>query len=113
MRYIKVFYQKIVSRQDSSKYWFAYTQQPTFQCKAKVGKLESNFNLTVRNSITNPMIMWLGDVSDKEAELMKKVYGSQCYIELDADNNGTLVKELPEGGKVIEDWKDSSVSVAV
>ena len=103
MRYIKVFFQKIVSSK-TNDYWWAYSQQPSFSCVAKSGKLSSSFNVTMRTSATKvsePLTLWLGDMTDEEAQLWKEEFGASCYLAVDADNNMTLAKDLPKGESVV------------
>ena len=108
MRYVKVFFQKIVSSK-SKDYWWAYSQQPSFTCKTKLGKTDYTCNVTTRGTIEDPLTMWLGDITDEEAKLWREKFGSTAYLEVDADNCMTLVSKVPEGSTVVASITASAV----
>lgn len=94
MRYIKVFFQKIVAR-ESSDYWYAYSNTPAYQCNVKLGKVTSSFNVTVRNQQSSKPVeqvtLWLSDITDDEAQDYRDTIGSTAYLQVDTNNDMTLL----------------------
>ena len=101
MRYIKVFFTKIVSSK-SDEYWYAYTNRPSYKASASLGNVSSSFSLSIRDrnattatKVGQDITMWLSsdNFSEEECMQMKKVYGSVAYLQVDADNQFTLRSE--------------------
>ena len=101
MRYIKVFFTKIVSSK-SDEYWYAYTNRPSYKASAILGDVSSSFSLSIRDrnattatKVGQDITMWLSsdNFSEEECMQMKKVYGSVAYLQVDADNQFTLMSE--------------------
>ena len=101
MRYIKVFFTKIVSSK-SDEYWYAYTNRPSYKASASVGNVSSSFSLSIRDrnataatKVGQDITMWLSsdNFSEEECLQMKKVYGSVAYLQVDADHQFTLMSE--------------------
>ncbi len=101
MRYIKVFFTKIVSSK-SDEYWYAYTNRPSYKASASLGNVSSSFSLSIRDrnattatKVGQDITMWLSsdNFSEEECMQMKKVYGSVAYLQVDADNQFTLMSE--------------------
>ena len=101
MRYVKVFFQKITSR-TSDEHWFAYTNRPSYSASATVGGATQNFNVSIRSrgassissvSSAQDITMWLSSdtTSDKECLLYRDTYGTQAWIQIDADNQMKLI----------------------
>ena len=99
MRYIKVFFTKIVSSK-SDEYWYAYTNRPSYKASAILGDVSSSFSLSIRDrnattatKVGQDITMWLSsdNFSEEECMQMKKVYGSVAYLQVDADNQFTLM----------------------
>ena len=101
MRYIKVFFTKIVSSK-SDEYWYAYTNRPSYKASASLGNVSSSFSLSIRDrnattatKVGQDITMWLSsdNFSEEECMQMKKGYGSVAYLQVDADNQFTLMSE--------------------
>ena len=101
MRYIKVFFTKIVSSK-SDESWYAYTNRPTYKASATIGKVSSSFSLSIRDrnattatKVGQDITMWLSsdNFSEQECLQMKDVYGSVAYLQVDANHQFTLMSE--------------------
>ena len=101
MRYIKVFFQKIVSSK-SDDYWFAYTNRPSYSASVSLNGASSSFSVSVRDrgaqtttKVGQDITMWLSSdgVSDEECLLYRDTFGSVAYLQVDGDNQFTLVSE--------------------
>ena len=101
MRYVKVFFTKIVSSKTDDS-WYAYTNRPSYKASATLGNVSSSFSLSIRDrnattatKVGQDITMWLSSdtFSDDECLQMKEVYGSVAYLQIDADNEFTLMSE--------------------
>ena len=101
MRYVKVFFTKIVSSKTDDS-WYAYTNRPSYKASATLGNVSSSFSLSIRDrnattatKVGQDITMWLSSdtFSDDECLQMKEVYGSVAYSQIDADNQFTLMSE--------------------
>ena len=101
MRYVKVFFTKIVSSKTDDS-WYAYTNRPSYKSSATLGNVSSSFSLSIRDrnattatKVGQDITMWLSSdtFSDDECLQMKEVYGSVAYLQIDADNQFTLMSE--------------------
>lgn len=101
MRYVKVFFTKIVSSKTDDS-WYAYTNRPSYKASATLGNVSSSFSLSIRDrnattatKVGQDITMWLSSdtFSDDECLQMKEVYGSVAYLQIDADNQFTLMSE--------------------
>ena len=99
MRYVKVFFTKIVSSKTDDS-WYAYTNRPSYKASATLGNVSSSFSLSIRDrnattatKVGQDITMWLSSdtFSDDECLQMKEVYGSVAYLQIDADNQFTLM----------------------
>lgn len=99
MRYVKVFFTKIVSSKTDDS-WYAYTNRPSYKASATLGNVSSSFSLSIRDrnattatKVGQDITMWLSSdtFSDDECLQMKEVYGSVAYLQIDADNEFTLM----------------------
>jgi len=101
MRYIKVFFQKIVSSK-SDDYWYAYTNRPSYSASVSLNGASQSFSVSVRNrgaqtttKAGQDITMWLSSdsVSDEECLLYRDTFGSVAYLAIDGDNQFTLMSE--------------------
>ena len=99
MKYIKVYFKKIVAR-ESDDYWYAYSSTPSYSASATINGTASSFSVSIRKpgvdtSSRNEeqVTMWLSDITDEEALLYRDTFGSVAYLQLDADMNMQLVSE--------------------
>ena len=99
MRYIKVFFTKIVSSK-SDESWYAYTNRPSYKASASSGGVSTSFSLSIRDrnattatKVGQDITMWLSSdtFSEDECLQMRDVYGSVAYLQVDADNQFTLM----------------------
>ena len=99
MRYVKVFFTKIVSSKTDDS-WYAYTNRPSYKASATLGNVSSSFSLSIRDGnattatkVGQDITMWLSSdtFSDDECLQIKEVYGSVAYLQIDADNEFTLM----------------------
>ena len=96
MRYIKVFFQKIVAK-ESSDYCYAYSNSPSYTASITTGGATESFNVTVRSSSTTKPVeqitLWLSDIPDEDALAYCDTIGSTAYLQIDANNQMTLLSD--------------------
>tara|TARA_R110002051_G_scaffold169045_2_gene239669 strand:+ start:2256 stop:2621 length:366 start_codon:yes stop_codon:yes gene_type:complete len=99
MRYVKVFFQKIVSSK-SDDHWYAYTNRPSYSASVSLNGSGSTFSVSIRDrgaqkatTVGQDITMWLSsdDVSDEECLLYRDHFGSTAYLAIDADMNIELI----------------------
>ena len=101
MRYIKVFFQKIVSSK-SDDYWYVYTNKPSYSASVAMNGVTSSFSVSIRTrgaqtttKAGQDITMWLSSdtVSDEECLLYRDTVGATAYLEVDADNQFKLLSD--------------------
>ena len=99
MRYVKVFFQKIVSSK-SDDYWYAYTNRPSYSASVALNGQMSSFSVSIRNRNVQKatkdgqdITMWLSsdEVSDEECLLYRDHFGATAYLAIDGDMNIELM----------------------
>ena len=101
MRYVKVFFTKIVSNKTDDS-WYAYTNRPSYSASASLSGVTSSFSVSIRDrgvqtttKVGQDITMWLSSdgVSDDECLLYRDTFGPVAYLAIDADNNISLMSE--------------------
>ena len=103
MRYIKVFFKFIKWDNDNgSGSCYVYTSTPGYRASASMNGAVASFGVSVRSkdsksqSVEESVTLWLSDsdgnsLTKDEASLYRDVFGSSCYLQVDADNQMQLL----------------------
>ena len=84
------------------RYINVYTSTPGYRASATMNGTTASFGVSVRSkdsknqSFDESVTLWLSDEDGKsltkdEASLYREVFGSSCYLQVDGDNQMTLL----------------------
>ena len=75
---------------------YIYTSRKSYKASMNVNGTSESFSMTYFNGQPKAkdqgsFTVWLNDKSVEEVELIRKVYGDECYLQVNEHGEGTLI----------------------